>query len=297
MILRRFGTFPVAVLIRLPDFHPQFGCHVRRAVHAATGAHGEAGQHEGAIAHEARQAHLGEFAHTGEGKGRVLEAGQLRHAVLNLLHQVGHDLGAGRLRQVVDKQRQVGSSGHNAVMLDDGFIAGLVKEGRHTANGFAAGAGGVLGEAGRAGGGGGAHVHDVGDAALGLIRGDGGNTHVLVIVQQHAFARAACHPEAVHAGLNVVFHYFPKDLLVERPFRGHWGDNGREHPAKLRHVTSPSPDGSGAVCLGVKPSEQVCRGLHKTLAYRGTAGHYVRTVQLYTTTRSQRASSDEITNS
>lgn len=158
---------------------------------------------------------------------------QLGHPFLDLPHQLGRNLNADGIGQIVDEEGQMRGRGHNPVMLDSRLTALVIEERGHEADGLDADPGRVFGQTGRTRCGRGPHVHTVEDAPLGLIRRNLGNPAVPLGGQQDTRARAAGDPEAMHTGLDIELHHPAEGRLVERPIGWHRRDDSRKHASNL----------------------------------------------------------------
>ena len=135
---------------------------------------------------------------------RVLQAGQLRHIVLQLLHEILSDLDASALRQIVAEKRQISGGGDGAIVLDDLVVSVRIEERRHAADSIGADSGCVLGKCYRAPGGLRSDVLNRDGPAAADVDADFGDAPVFVVVEVHAFTGAAGQPEAVDAAGDVV---------------------------------------------------------------------------------------------
>ena len=166
----------------------------------------------------------------------MLEAGEVRHVVLKLLHQVGRNVHSRRLRQVVDEEREISRLRNGLVVVDDAPVARTDEERRDGAYGVRACLRRVFGVAGGSYRRLRSHVHDDLGPALVLIDRGPCDTAVLLVRQQDALARAARRPEAVHPRPDVVLHDGAERFLVDLAVREHRRDDCRNYSLELWHV-------------------------------------------------------------
>ena len=183
----------------------------------------------------------------------MLEAGEVRHVVLELLHEVGGNIHSRGLGEVIDEERKVGRLGDGPVVVDDTSVAGSHEKGRDGAHGVSARSCRVFRIAGGAHRRLRSHVHDDLRPPLVLVNSGPCDSSVLVVGQEDALTRASCRPEAVDPRLDVVLHNGAEPLLVDLAVGEHRRDDCRYYSLELWHVVLLLNSGRNA--HGIVPPE------------------------------------------